>query len=432
MRIWILFLLFLGTFINAIDRSSLATANTFIAKDLHLDMSTMGIILSSFGWTYLLFNLPAGWLCDRFGTKKVYGFAALIWSLASALTGMAKGILLLLFSRMFVGVGEAANFPAATKAIAENYNKSERGMATGVYLSGLRLGFAVTPLLMVGLMLAFGTQSHPNWSMAFYITGIGSLLWVILWFLTFREKGKLTSSSFSEKEESTIPIKSLLKQRNTWAIVFIKFFQDYLYYLFLTWLPGYLITARHLDLNHVAFYATLPWIAGMISQPLIGILSDKLVNRGCNITKVKKTLIITMQLISLSIIGAALVQSAQTAAWLLILTMAAESASTAILWSIPSDIAPKGMAGTLGGIMNTAGAFASIVSPALTGFVAQHYGFTAAFIVGGAMMGAAALSVLFFLTTIRPMAMSRFDSKAMRSTSNEALAEAASSLEETD
>jgi MFS transporter, ACS family, D-galactonate transporter len=411
MRKWILFLLFLGTFINAIDRSSLATANTFIAKDLHLDMSAMGVILSSFGWTYLIFNLPTGWLCDRFGTKKVYGFAAFIWSIASALTGMAKGVYLLLFSRMLVGAGEAANFPAATKAIAENYNESERGTATGVYLSGLRLGFAVTPLLMVGLMLAFGTQSHPNWSMAFYITGIGSLLWVVLWFLTFREKRTPPNSSSSEKLPSTYAIKSLLKQRNTWAIICIKFFQDYLYYLFLTWLPGYLISARHLDLNHVAFYATLPWIAGMISQPLIGILSDKLVNRGYCVTKVKKTLIIMMQLLSLSIIGAGLVESAQTAAWLLVLTMAAESASTAILWSIPSDLAPKGAAGTLGGIMNTAGAFASIVSPVLTGFIAQHYGFAAAFIIGGGMMGGATLSVLFFLTSIHPMTLSGSDNR---------------------
>jgi MFS family permease len=403
MKYWILFLLFSGTMINAIDRSSLATANTFIAKDLHLDMTTMGLALSSFGWTYLLFNLPAGWLCDKFGTKKVYGIAALIWSVASALTGMAKGLGVLLFSRMLVGAGEAANFPAATKVISESFKDSERSTATGVYLAGLRLGFALTPGLMVGLMLAYGTKAHPNWEMAFYLTGGGSLIWVILWFLTFRENKKQSTTEIQVKAVPKVSVNALLKQRNTWAIIAIKFFQDYLYYLFLTWLPGYLVTARHLDLTHVAFYATMPWIAGMVAQPLIGMLSDKLVKTGYNVTKVKKTLIVIMQVVSVSIIGAAYAQSANTAAWLLVITMAAESASTAILWSIPSDLAPKGTAGTLGGIMNTAGAVASIVSPLLTGYVAQHYGFTSALVLGGCMMLAAALSVIFFLTKIRPM-----------------------------
>jgi ACS family D-galactonate transporter-like MFS transporter len=403
MRMWILFLLFTGTLINAIDRSSLATANTYIAKDLHLNLSTMGWVLSSFGWAYLVFNLPAGWLCDRFGTKKVYGFAAFLWSVASAMTGLAKGLTMLLFSRILVGAGEAANFPAATKVIAEHFKDHERGAATGVYLAGLRLGYALTPALMVGLMLAFGTQAHPDWSMAFYITGIGSLAWVVLWFLTFRESKDNGSFSHAIELKEKASVQSLLKYRNTWAIIFIKFFQDYLYYLFLTWLPGYLDTARHLDLKHVAFYSTLPWIAGMIAQPLIGVVSDRLIHAGYDHTKVKKTLLVVMQVISVSVIGAALADSAVSAAWLLVITMAAESASTAILWSLPSDLAPRGTAGTLGGMMNTAGAIASIVSPALTGYMAQHFGFDSALILGGVMMVAAALSVLFFLATIRPM-----------------------------
>jgi ACS family D-galactonate transporter-like MFS transporter len=189
-QMWILILIFTGTMINAIDRSSMGAANSFIANDLHLDKATMGIILSVFGWTYLLFNLPAGWLSDRFGTKKVYGIAAAIWSIASALTGLAKTAAHLIVSRAFVGLGEAANFPAATKVVAENYSPSSRSTATGIYLAGLRLGYALTPGIMIGLMVWFGSQAHPDWRMAFIITGLGSFLWVILWFATFRESGK--------------------------------------------------------------------------------------------------------------------------------------------------------------------------------------------------------------------------------------------------
>ncbi|MBH8603262.1 MFS transporter [Thermoactinomyces sp. CICC 10522] len=414
-QIWTLFLIFSGTLINAIDRSSLATANTFIAKELHLSMGTMGLILSAFGWAYLFFNIPAGWFADRFGAKKVYGITAAIWSIASAVTGLARGAPLLFASRILVGLGEAANFPAATKIVAENFKPSDRSTATGIYLSGLRLGYALTPGIMIGLMVYFGTKEQPDWRMAFYITGLGSLLWVILWFATFREKKTIPAGN-EVTPSNKITSFQLLKHRNTWAIIIIKFFQDYLYYLYLTWLPGFLIEARKLDLDAVTFYATLPWVAGMLAQPLIGVLADYLIKKGYNLTIVKKTLLITTQVIALSVIGAAYAKDAETAAWLLIIAMAAESASTAILWTLPQELAPEGAAGTLGGIMNTAGAFASIVSPAITGFIAQYYGFTAALTFGGSTMLMASLSVLFFLTKIQPIRISTAKTKTKKTT----------------
>jgi len=402
---WILFLIFTGTMINAIDRSSMGAANSFIAKDLHLDPATMGIILSVFGWTYVLFNLPAGWLSDRFGTKKVYGIAASIWSIASAMTGLAKTSAHLIISRAFVGLGEAANFPSATKVVAENFSPASRNTATGIYLAGLRLGYALTPGIMIGLMVWFGSQAHPNWRMAFIITGLGSLLWVVLWFSTFRENVRPKKNGKTSRLNQALTLE-LLKKRNTWAIVCIKFFQDYIYYLYLTWLPSYLIEERHMDLEAVAFYATLPWVAGMMAQPLIGMLADFLIKKGLDPTKVKKSLLVLMQLIALTIVGAAFAPSAETAAWCLIIALAAESASTAILWTLPQDLAPRGTAGTLGGIMNTAGAGAAIVSPMMTGFIVQYAGFPAALIAGGCSLAFSILSVCFFLTRIRTMTIS--------------------------
>jgi ACS family D-galactonate transporter-like MFS transporter len=188
--------------------------------------------------------------------------------------------------------------------------------------------------------------------------------------------------------------------------VCIKFFQDYIYYLYLTWLPSYLIEERHMNLEAVALYATIPWVAGMIAQPLIGMLTDFLIKKGLNPTKVKKSLLVLMQMIALTVVGAAFAQSAETAAWCLIIAMAAESASTAVLWTLPQDLAPRGTSGTLGGIMNTAGATAAIVSPMLTGFIVQYAGFPAALIAGGCSLTLSILCVLFFLTKIRPMSIS--------------------------
>ena len=186
-KCWILFLVLSGTAIQAIDRSSLSVANSVIARDLHFSLGAMGIVLSAFGWAYFVGNLPAGRLCDRFGAKKVYGYGAALWSVASALTGCATGLVSLLVSRVFVGLGESVNFPAATKVVSERFPPSQRGRATGIYTTGLPVGFAVTPGLTVGLMLMFGTANHPNWRMAFFLTGIGSLLWVVLWLKTYPE-----------------------------------------------------------------------------------------------------------------------------------------------------------------------------------------------------------------------------------------------------
>ena len=401
-KYWMLFLIFSGNAINALDRSSLAIANSFVAKDLGLSLTTMGLVLSAFGWAYLLGNLPAGWLCDRYGEKKVYGLGATLWSFASAATGLAKGVGTLFVTRILIGVGESANFPAATKVIAERFDKSERGMATGVFMAGLRVGFAVCPALMIGLMLAYGSKAHPNWHVAFYATGLGSLIWVALWFLTFREKTDAATPG-APAAKARVPVMPLLRYRNTWAMICVKFCQDYLYYLFLTWLPGYLVFARHLDLKSVAFYSTMPWIAGMVTQPLAGIISDKLINSGLDATRVKKTLLVICQVISLAVIGAGYVESATTAAWLLVLAMAGESACSAITWTFPQDLAPKGMAGTLGGVNNTSGAVASIAAPFLTGFVAQQFGFQSALALGGGITVVGILCVVFMMTSLRAL-----------------------------
>jgi len=399
-----LFLIFSGNAINALDRSSLAVANSFIAKDLNLSLTTMGMVLSAFGWAYLLGNLPAGRLCDRFGEKTVYGLGATLWSFASAATGLAKGLGTLLVTRVLIGVGESANFPAATKVITERFEKSQRGMATGVFMSGLRVGFAVCPALMIGLMLAFGSKANPNWHVAFYITGLGSLLWVAMWFLTYRDKdGSTAQNGTASGAKARIPVMVLLRYRNIWAMICVKFCQDYLYYLFLTWLPGYLVHARHLDLGKVAFYATMPWIAGMVTQPLIGIIADKMINSGLDATKVKKSLIVLMQVVSLAVVFAGFAESAVTAAWMLVIAMAGESACAALTWTIPQDLAPKGMSGTLGGVNNTSGAVASIAAPVITGYVAQHFGFQFALAFGGAITFVGILCVLFMMTTLRPL-----------------------------
>src|ERR1039457_6728638 len=216
----------------------------------------------------------------------------------------------------------------------------------------------MTPILMACLISTW------SWRFAFYVTGIGSLLWVVLWYFTYREPD---TEKATARAASKVPWMELLGNRTVLGLVLCKFFQDYLFYLFVTWLPAYLIMERGFSIMKMGWYASLPWIAGAIAQPLMGGLSDWLIRRGVSIAVSRKTLIIAMQLLAASVVVAGYVPDAMTAVWLLTLSVACESASTSILWTTCTDVAPPFAAGSLAGIMNTAGALAGGFGPGGTG-----------------------------------------------------------------
>ncbi len=398
-RWWIVFLLFSNTFINALDRASLSTAAPTMMKELNLDPALMGIALSAFFWFYLIMNIPAGRLADRYGAKRTLAWAAGLWSLCSALTGSVTHYLHIVLARIGVGIGEAASFPVNARIITHNFRPEKRGTATGLYISGLRLGFAVTPILITWLISIWG------WRLAFYVTGLGSLLWVGLWCFTFKEAK--TEKAVADAHPK-IPWRELLGDRTVLGLVLCKFFQDYLFYLFVTWLPAYLIMARGFTIMKMGWYASLPWLAGFVAQPLLGYASDWLIRRGVSITVSRKSIIISMQVLAASAVVAGYVDDAMTAVWLLTLSVACESAATSVLWATCTDVAPPFAAGSLAGIMNTAGAFAGILAPIVTGFVVQQTGsFQLALLMGGCMVVLAALSMAFVVGRLKPLAVSR-------------------------
>src|SRR5579884_3925481 len=308
-RWWIVFLLFSGTFINAIDRASLSTAAPVLMKDLKLQEWEMGIVLSAFFWFYMLMNVPAGWLADKVGAKRALGWAAFLWSICSAVTGLAGNFWHLIFARAGVGVGESASFPTSAKITNNTFEPQERGKVTGLYSCGLRLGFAATPALMVWLMQAM------NWRFAFYATGLGSLAWVLIWYFTYwandsgrdgaprRPSGHRSAMSLPIITRK-VPWRELLRNRTVLGLALCKFYQDYLFYLFVTWLPTYLVKNRGFSIIQMGWYASLPWIAATVAQPFAGWFSDWLIQRGVSATVSRKGVIIVSQFLAASVIVA--------------------------------------------------------------------------------------------------------------------------------
>lgn len=392
---WVVFLLFSGTFINAIDRASLSSAAPLLMKDLGLKEGAMGLALSAFFWFYMVANVPAGRLADRFGAKRTLSWAAGIWSIASALTGLAANLPGLILARVGVGVGEAASFPVNAKIVNNNFPVHKRGLAVAWYTAGLRLGFAVTPVLIAFL------AKHCGWRVAFYMTGLGSLLWVVLWHFSY------TDVAPARPVPAPVPALQLLRNRTFAGLVLCKFFQDYLFYLFVTWLPGYLALSRGFSVIKMGWYASLPWMAGFITQPLAGWFSDRLIRGGVSVTVSRKSVVVTMHCLAATAVVAGYVNDAMTAVWLLTFSVACESAATAILWTTCTDVSPPLAAGSLAGIMNSAGALAGILAPAVTGFLAQYSGgFQLPLLVGSVMVILAAAAMLFVVGKLEPIQLS--------------------------
>ena len=207
-RFYIAALLFLNLFINFMHRINLSVAAPAIAKDFGWDAGKMGLLFSSYQWTYCLFLLLWGWMSDRIGTRWVNGLSVTIWSIAGILTGVATTFGGMLATRLALGGGEAASFPTSAKVVRQWFPASERGLATAIFNAGTFAGPAFSAPLVAWLLLKEG------WRVSFMITGSLGFIWVILWLKFFRapsqcswlpeeERNYILSQTDSQRRQAT-------------------------------------------------------------------------------------------------------------------------------------------------------------------------------------------------------------------------------------
>jgi len=394
---WILFLLMSGVFINGLDRVSISSAAPLILKDLRLDPALMGLVLSAFFWPYTLLQFPGGWLADTLGAKRVLGWSAALWSMASAATGLAPSFNTMLACRVGVGVGEAATIPTCNKVVVDNFDSNDRGMAVGWYQASLRFSYAVTPLAMAFLLARWG------WRYAFLITGLASLLWCAVWYYGYEDP-----TTGSRKREAqprpAVHWKRFLANRTTVGLALAKFCQDYLTYLFITWLPSYLVLERGFSILKMGVFASLPWLAGCVTQVVVGYFSDWLLAKGVGVTPGRKGVQIGLQLCAASVIVVGYIHDPMLAAYLLIFSVGVQAGAGGHFFTMLTEATPPGMTGSLSGIANTAGAFAGMLSPAVTGFIVKRTGaFSLALATGGIMVILSACTILFVIPELKPI-----------------------------
>lgn len=382
--------------IFGIDRSNISVASTTMMRELHINAGLMGIIFSAFFWSYTLFNIPSGIMADRHGPKKIYAIASIIWSTVTVMTGLASTVAAFIACRLGLGVGESAVFPINAKVANEYFPPERRATVMAMSMAGYRAGLAICPIIIAPILVRWG------WRVSFYVSGIASLVWVAVWILTFPKRQVAPATQARKKFDRGIVFR-LLSRRDTLAIVVIKFFCDYMGFLIVAWMPGYLVMERHFTILKMGIYASLPWLVGMIVPPLIGMFSDFLIVRGKSKTFARKLPLVLCQVFAASIVLLNWISSPMVVVWLLVFVVALECSFSAMLWTVPTELARTGEAATLGGIMNTAGSLAGILSPMITGFVVVATGsFSVAFYIAGAANILSAVFTLFLLGKIEP------------------------------
>ena len=411
----ILWLVFLGLAISYIDRANLAVALPYMQHDLGLAAGLGGLLLGGFYWTYSVLQLPFGHAVDRAGPRFLFGAAVLWWSVCTAATSVVSGFGALFGLRLLLGAGEAAAFPASVKAVGTWFPPSERGIATGIYVSGARCGTLLSVPVVTALIGWIG------WRSSFIATGALGVVWAAVWVWHYRAPREHRGVSESElalitegreapapgQERPAIPWLEMLRHRNVLAVSLGYFCITFVEYFFITWFPSYLVQDLGFTLLQLGVFGTIPAFSAILGQWSGGYVADALVRRGLTVTRARKSCIVGGALTSSVIAVAAFVRSPGLALALLSISTAALTFADASVWCLPADLSPRdqgpdvGWEGSIAGIVNGISNLAGIASPAVIGLAV---GMTHSFVFGLVTAGVLAIvAVLIFVFGVGPI-----------------------------
>jgi ACS family D-galactonate transporter-like MFS transporter len=388
-------LLALSALINYIDRGNLSIAAPLLKSELGLSFSQLGILLSSFFWTYSLFLPVSGWLADRFDAKWVMAFGFFLWSGATAVTGGLHAFGALLVARLMLGMGESVAYPCYARTLVRHVPEVGRGFANALIAAGVGCGPALGTFFGGTLMARYG------WRPFFIVLGIISMAWLIPWFLWVPRAG----TAISHVEKGGDWFLRLVSQRSLWGTCGGLFGANYVLYFEITWLPTYLVHERHFSLGTMAKIGGVGYLCYSAGAVIFGWISDRWIAAGGSPTLVRKTFAgIGAGSAGLLLLGCALAGPTASVI-LLLLAFGAGGMCGSNIWAITQTIAGPKMAGRWTGLQNFLGNLAGIIAPWVTGFVIDYTGrFIVAFAIMAVVAMLAALSYFFVIGPVKEIA----------------------------
>lgn len=356
MRWSVLALMFVATTINYMDRAILGVLLPDIRRQLTIGTDAYGIITFAFQIAYAIGALVCGKLLDKYGTRIGYGIAATVWSIAATLNAFAATALHFGMLRTLLGLGESANFPACTKAVAELFPPNKRATAMGVINFGTNFANVIGPPLFIWIALSLG------WQACFAIIGGIGFLWLPAWFMAYRLPAQAASPALATAKLS---IKAVLRYRQAWGYAWAKFLTDPVWWFYLFWLPIYLNDVRHFTAVQRATALTILYAISGVGSVLGGAASSHLMKRGWHVGSARKTVMLVCAVIMPFAALGVVVRDANLAVLLFSIGLAAHQAWMTNLFTTPADVFPKEAVGSTNGLGVSLGGFGGALGAGL-------------------------------------------------------------------
>ena len=375
-------LLFFATTINYLDRQIIGLLKPILEKEFNWTETDFAHIVMAFTAAYAIGLLSFGWLIDKIGTKLGYTITIVVWSIAGMLHALARSAFGFGVARVGLGIGEAGNYPAAMKTVAEWFPKKERALATGFFNAGTSIG-VVAALLVVPVIL-----NHYGWQEVFWITGSFGFVWLIFWWIFYEVPSKqkrlsaeefayITSGQDVEQDKANAAKKvkwqKLFSFPQTWAMIAGKGLIDPIYWFFLFWLPSYFSSTFSLDLKKPSLQLMIIYFATTVGSIGGGYLSSWLIKKGWPVLKARKTVLFVFAILEVSIILAQFATQAWIAVALISLAVAVHQAWATNVFTMASDMFPTDAVSSVVGIAGMAGAVGGILFPILIGSLLDTY-----------------------------------------------------------
>ncbi|MGI2106964.1 MFS transporter [Shewanella frigidimarina] len=395
----------LATVINYIDRSALAIMWPGIAEDLGLDKSDYANIITVFMISYAIGQSLFGKIFDAIGTRLGFLLSIVVWSVSIALHAVAASVTSFAIFRAMLGLGEAGNWPGATKANAEWFPIKERALAQGIFNAGASLGSIIAPPLIAFLYAFLG------WQATFIVIGSLGILWILPWLIVYKSSpdshpwiteeerqhiltGQQCTSEKQQDKEYVPTMGQLLRHRQTWGVIAARFFIDPIWWLFVAWLPLYLNEKFGFDVKQIGAFAWLPYVGAAIGALFGGWFSGHLMSRGWSVNKARRSAIVLGCMVMLpALLLTSLAATPWMAMGLIALILFGFQTAIGNVQTLPSDYFSGKTVGTLAGISGTSAVLSVIITIQLVPMMTKGGDYTPFFILGAALVPLALISL---------------------------------------
>lgn len=398
--------LLLAGVLNYMDRTSVSIAAPHMIEDLGLTMTDIGLMGAVFSWTYAFCQLPAGYLIDKIGPRRMYFISMGLWSVATALMAFGQSLSHFLTFRFLLGIGESPNSPNSSKIATQWFPREERGQAAGIWDSGSKWGSAIAPPVLTLLTLAFG------WRAMFLIIGLAGVVLAAAFWAFYRSPE--TSKRLSEEEyryilagrddEETAGVKlpwiRFFAYPQTWGMMLGFFSSIWIWNIFITFLPLFLQDTLGVSIVATGWVAAVPYLAAALGAIFAGRVTVVLARKyGMTSMRSKKTILVA-GCIALGVLLCIVpfVHNLGLALVVLSLALAVVAAIQSQSWALSSDVVPDSHAARFGGIMNFGGYFGGALAPIATGVIVDSTGsYTLSFLVAGVIAALGGLCYAFLV-----------------------------------